>query len=87
MEEVCNFAHGNDERRFWDAQLRKGRSIAPRGGAGFNDDDDDDNNNGDARVSRVKKTYRNDGQFSSKAFAKDKADVRKGGRILTSMSK
>lgn len=86
-EDDCNFAHGNEEKRFWDAQLRKGRGVVPRGIAGYDGNDEDDSINGDPRATRVKTTYRSDGQFSSKAFAKDKADVRKGGRILTSMSK
>jgi len=80
----CNFAHGIDEKREWDRRLRKGKGI---GGSGdvpaFEDDADGDD---DARVQRVKKTFRNDGQFSSQAFGKDKRDIRKGGRKLSNLS-
>lgn len=77
----CHFAHGAEEKRYWDRKLRQGASQAR-----FGDDGDDDDDEDNARLRRVQRTFRNDGQFSSQAFAKDKRDVRQGGRKLSTLA-
>jgi len=75
----CHFAHGADEKRQWDRKLRRGAS---HGGYDVGEDAEND----DVRQRRVQRTFRNDGQFSSQAFAKDKRDVRQGGRKLSNLA-
>ena len=86
--ELCSFAHGAEEKRHW-VKVRRGEATgeAPRGKNHYDEDGGPQGGGGQAREARVKQTFRNDGQFSSQVFAKNKQEVRKGGRKMSRISK